>query len=175
MDRLVKDQLTGEKALASKLYCVESESSGKKVKKYYTSKEAYEKWSENNLYRMKCIDAMFEVMGYSKGMMIPTLFYKKLKDFESVGYEALYNTMVSQNKYVQYALQTKTFNTEVSKVMYIMAIYSNHVMDEYKMIVKKNREKKKESVEYSQMSISDFEINNRKKVNKDISKYLESV
>ena len=110
-------------------------------KKYFSSEEAYIKWNTNKVYRNKCIDKMFEIMGYKQGMILPTYFYKKLKDFEGVGFEALFNTMNSQAKVIQWALTNKNFNGEIAKVMYIMAILNNNVMDEYKKIVKSQKYK----------------------------------
>ena len=105
-------------------------------KKYFSSEEAYIKWNTNKEYRNKCIDKMFEIMSYKPGMILPTYFFRKLKDYEGVGYEALYNTMIAQTKAIQWALANKSFNGETAKVMYIMAILNNNVMDEYKKIVK---------------------------------------
>lgn len=102
--------------------------------KYYSTESAYIKFAKNKEYRQKCIDAMFDVMGYKEKMLLPTLFYKKLQDFEGVGYEALYYTFKSQHDSIQWALKNKQFNSETSKVMYIVAILNNSVMDEYKKL-----------------------------------------
>ena len=110
-------------------------------KKYFSSEESYIKWNTNKEYRNKCIDKMFEIMGYKPGMILPTYFFKKLKDYEGVGYEALYNTMITQTKSIQWALNNKNFGGETAKVMYIMAILNNNVMDEYKKIVKTQKYK----------------------------------
>lgn len=110
-------------------------------KKYFSSEAAYIKWNTNKEYRNKCIDKMFEIMSYKPGMILPTYFFKKLKDYEYLGYEALYNTMISQTKSIQWALTNKSFNGETAKVMYIMAILHNNVMDEYKKIVKAQKYK----------------------------------
>lgn len=110
-------------------------------KKYFSNEEAYIKWNTNKEYRNKCIDKMFEIMGYKPGMILPTYFFKKLKDYEGVGFEALYNTMNSQSKAIQWALNNKNFGGETAKIMYIMAILNNNVMDEYKKIVKAQRYK----------------------------------
>ena len=89
--------------------------------KYFSSEANYKQWEENKTYRLKCIDKMYEIMGYKPKMILPTYFFKKLKDFEGVGYLALYNTMITQSKSIDWALKNKDFGSETAKVMYIVA------------------------------------------------------
>ena len=164
MARKVKLRDTGEDSTSDVAFKAEDG-------KYYSSEKAYEKISKNKYYKNKCIDLMFEVLGYKNNMIIPTFFYKSLKNFEGVGYEALYNTMISQDKSVQWALNNKTFNGEVSKVMYIMAIYNNNVMDEYKKIIENQKNK---SIMEKTNDINEMSDNiNRKQETKNISRFLE--
>lgn len=108
--------------------------------KYYSNKRAYEIFEINKTYRKKCVDEMFDILGYKSGMIIPGVFNKKLTEYDSVGYNALYNTMKSQRKNIDWALKTKQFNGESAKVLYIMAILNNNVMDEYKKIIREKKE-----------------------------------
>lgn len=140
-------------------------------KKYFSSEEAYIKWNTNKEYRNKCIDKMFEIMDYKPNMILPTYFFKKLKDFEGVGYEAAYNTMISQAKSMEWALKNKDFGSETAKVMYIMAIINNNVMDEYKKIVKERR--KNNGVKAEIINIEDISLRHKKQSVTNISKWLE--
>lgn len=144
-------------------------------KKYFSNKRAYEMWEKNKEYRQKCISRMYNIMGYSPQMIIPTFFYKKLKDFEGVGYEALYNTMLSQTDAIQWALNNKQFTGESSKVMYITAILDNHIMDEYKKLIKQQKEQEKFKNSTSDYLIVDEFVNVDSGIGhkKDISKWLE--
>ena len=145
-------------------------------KKYFSSEEAYIKWNTNKEYRNKCIDKMFEIMNYKPGMILPTYFFKKLKDYEGVGYEALYNTMIAQTKSIQWALANKSFNGETAKVMYIMAILNNNVMDEYKKIVKAQKYNKGLGLKTEAIYIDEFAFVDNVKSNTtttNISKWLE--
>ena len=90
--------------------------------KYYSSEEAYLKIKCYIAYRFKCVEAMFSVMGYKEGMILPTIFYKKLSELKNVGFEAVYNTIKSQFDSIQWAINNKQFASEASKVIYIMAI-----------------------------------------------------
>lgn len=144
-------------------------------KKYFSSEEAYIKWNTNKEYKNKCIDKMFEIMNYKPKMVLPTYFFKKLNDdYEGVGYEALYNTMISQTKAIQWALANKSFTGETAKVMYVMAILKNNVMDEYKKIVKAqrcNKGLKSEVVCIDELAFVDNVKSNTTTTN--ISKWLE--
>lgn len=140
--------------------------------KYYSSQKAFEKCIKNKEYRKKCIDLMYSVLGYNERMIIPTFYYKELKKYEGIGYEALYRTMLSQNNSVQWALKNKSFNAETSKVMYIMAIYNNNIMDEYKKMVAEERAMKNlETVYDCNDGIS--ETITRKQETKNIKRFLE--
>lgn len=143
-------------------------------KKYFSSEEAYIKWKTNIEYKNKCIDKMFEVMGYKPNMILPTYFFKLLKNKkyeEGVGYEAVYNTMISQAKSIEWALKNKDFGSEVAKVMYIMAIIDNNIMDEYKKIVKERR--KNSGLKAEIINIEDINLKNKKQSATNISKWLE--
>jgi hypothetical protein len=141
-------------------------------KKYFSSEEAYIKWKTNVEYKNKCIDKMFEIMGYNPKMVLPTYFFKLLKKYEDgVGYEAVYNTMVSQTKSIVWALQNKNFGSETAKVLYIMAIIDNNVMDEYKKFVKEKRENNGLKTEI--INIEDINLQTKKQSVTNISKWLE--
>lgn len=167
MARKVKLQDTGEYSTSDIAY---RGSNGK----YYSSKESFEKYNKNKEYRQKCINLMFDIMGYKDNMILPTYFYKSLTKFEGVGYEALYNTMIRQDGSVQWTLKNKYFNSETGKIMYVMAIYNNNIMDEYKKIVADERAKKHISAKNEEIAEVSTEIKtDRKQETKNISKFLE--
>lgn len=166
MARKVKLQDTGEYSTSNIAYRGDNG-------KYYSSKDAFDKYNNNKEYRQKCIDLMFDVLGYKNNMIIPTYFYKSLTKFEGVGYEALYNTMIRQDKSVQWALKTKNFSGETAKVMYIMAIYNNNVMDEYKLLCSTRKTSATANDDNCDSIIEISETINRKQESKNISKFLE--
>lgn len=164
MARKVKLRDTGEESTSDIAYKAEDG-------KYYSSEYAYKKMFENKEYRKKCIDLIYEVLGYKESMIVPTFFYKSLQKFEGVGYEALYNTMLDQNDKVQWALKNKDFNGETAKVMYIMAIYNNNVMDTYKKMIADK--KLKEIIDKKDTVVEISENVCRKQETKNISRFLE--
>jgi len=141
-------------------------------KKYFSSEDAYNKWQSNNEYRKKCIDKMYEIMGYKDKMILPTFFFKKLEELRGVGYEAVYNTMISQANVIGWALKNKNFGGETAKAMYIMAIINNNVMDEYKKIVRQKREQKTHADQF-QFFIDEYPVENKAQPTTNISRWLE--
>lgn len=140
--------------------------------KYYTTKDAYLKVEKNKKNRQLCINKMYDLMDYASKMILPTYFYKKLKEYDGIGYESVLAAMYSQEKNIRWALANKQLGSETAKVMYTMAIIDNNVMDEYKRIVREEREiKREDSVD---TVVDDMDIsNNATKKTKDISKWVE--
>lgn len=132
MGRKVKLQDTGE-------YSTNDVAFQAPNKKYWSSKEAFLQFEKNKKNRQLCIEKMFDLLGYSDKMVIPTFFYKKLKNYEGLGYDAVLRTMYNQEKSIKWALTNKQFTGETAKVMYVMAIIDNHVMDSYKAIIRENK------------------------------------
>lgn len=167
MARKVKCVDTGEQSTSDLAYKAPNG-------KYYSSEANYKQWEENKTYRLKCIDKMYEIMEYKPKMILPTYFFKKLKEFEGVGYLALYNTMITQSKSIEWALKNKDFGSETAKVMYITAILNNNVMDEYKKIVKERREArwKADTLILDEEVFLDIPVEQNKK-SVDISRWVE--
>ena len=110
-------------------------------KKYYSSEEAWQNIQLNNQYRDKCIQFVMDLLGYRPGMKLPTLTYKKIKEYEEpYGLDVLYETMLSCEQSCTWALQNKQFTGEVAKIMYIFAIFQNNAMDQWKKKVAKKRD-----------------------------------
>lgn len=127
---LVKCIDTKEKMDRKEAYCLNV--NGKN--RYYSSKEGYEKYINNNFYRNKCIDTIRDIMGYVLPQMkLPTLTYKLVEEFkEPIGYDVLYNTLLAQKKAIEWAFYNKDFGSEIARVQYLFAIVQNHYMEEYR-------------------------------------------
>lgn len=136
----VKCQDTGKKIDREKAYKVsKTDKNGRTTNTYYSSEEAYKTIERNKNYRQKCIDKMFDVLGYDTNMIMPTYFYKKLKEFEGIGYDSLLDTINGTEDKIKWATTTKQFSNETAKIMYIMAILNNNVMDYYKANVARKK------------------------------------
>lgn len=172
---LVLDQLTGEKKPKEELYKVTTEwvdrnGKLKKTNKYYTSEDAYNKWKMNQEYRQKCIDMMYEYLGYLSFQKIPGVFFHKLSEWEGYGYDVICRCMQNCYKSVTYSLQNKQFANESGKVLYICAIFQNSMNDALNEIKRENKylSAKKEIAE-----VVELDIQHKKQKTKDISKFLE--
>lgn len=166
--RKVKLQDTGEYSTSDVAYQAPN-------KKYYSSKEAYNKIVTNGKYRTKCIEFIYELLGYKEYMKIPTYFYKRLKECEGYGYDVVYKCMQIKAKDIKWALINKDFNSEVGKIMYIWAILDNGMNDALKEIVAERREVERRTLETKvEQSVNvDLDVNTVKQHTVDISKFLE--
>ena len=169
----VKCADTGDKIDKKLAYKVTNiNTNGHKTSKYYSSKEAYEKCENNKINRTKCINKMYEILGYKTFMKIPTYFYKWLLSCESYGYDVVYNCMTKQQLSCNWALKNKDFSSETGKIMYLTTIFNNNMNDSLKEIVSQRRKK---STEYNEQDLieSNMEIHSNPKRNNNISRFLE--
>lgn len=171
---LVKDQLTGERKPREELYKVVTEKIDrngllKKTTKYYTSKNAYEEWKNNQEYRQKCIDYMYEVLSYETFQKLPGVFFHKLSEWEPYSYEVVYRCMMNSRDAVERSMYNKEFYNENGKVLYICAIYQNNLNDALKEIKREKFGQK----DFNPVESIDLDIQNKKQKTKDISKFLE--
>lgn len=121
---------------------------------YYSSEEAYQTTIQREQQRKQCIDKMYDYMGYQSFMKIPTIFYKKLKDWEGYGYNVIYRAMLLAENGIQRALTSKEFDSEFNKVTYLSAIIQNQLNDALKL------EKREKSVKADTPKIEIDNISN---------------
>ena len=166
--RKVKLQDTGEYSTSDVAYQAPN-------KKYYSSEAAYKKMIINTTYRQKCIDGMYELLGYKEFMKIPTYFYKRLKECEGYGYDVVYRCIQIKAKDIQWALNNKEFNTEVGKMMYIWAILNNSMNDALKEVVTERREEERKikKIQSEDEVDVDLDIGTVKQHTVNISRFLE--
>lgn len=100
---------------------------------YYSSEKAYNEAVEREALRKKCIDYMHELLDYEGFMQIPTIFYKKLKEWEPYGFNVVYKAMTLAEKSIKQALKSKDFESEYHKVSYLSAIIVNNLNDAFKI------------------------------------------
>ena len=100
--------------------------------KYYSSQGAFNHLIHEREYKQKCLEELGNLLGYSEGQKFPTIVAKKLKEYESYGYEVVLKTILDKKEIIGYAIDTKNFNSEYNKVAYVMAIITNNINDVYK-------------------------------------------
>lgn len=168
MGRKVKLQDTGEFGTSDHAYQAPN-------KKYYSTESAYKKIALNGEYRVKCVSAIYDLLGYKDFMKLPTYFYKRLKDCEGYGYDVVFRCIQKKSKDIQWAIEHKDFSSEVGKMMYLWAILDNSMNDALKEVIQEKRESEK--IEKSKLVEGmvgiDLNINSRKQKTVDISRFLE--
>lgn len=114
---------------------------------YYSSEAAYQAVVKNEEMRKKCIEYMYDFMLYDSYMKMPTIFYKKLKDWSTYGYEVVYTAMALADMDVRSASIYKTFENENSRVAYLSAIIQNRLNDALKIEKRKTEKPKTVNIE----------------------------
>lgn len=141
--------------------------------KYYSSQKAYKNISVEKEYRSECIGFMYNLLGYDSFMKLPTIFYKKLQGWKPFSYRVVRKCMDNKASSIDWALNNKDFNGEVSKMMYICAILDNGMVDALKEVRKEDRIKARKVVKNESVITNEAEISNPNQQAKDISRWLE--
>lgn len=161
MSRKVKCQDTGEYSTSDKAW-------RSPKGKYYSSEEAYNAIQTNLTNKALCIDKIKDILRYKDFMKLPTLFYKKLSEWEPFGYDVVLTTMNNKHDDMCWALNNKQFTSESGKLMYLCTIIENNLVDAYKEKVAQNK-----VVNHLSDITEDVAITNQKQATRDISKWLE--
>lgn len=143
--------------------------------KYFKNESIYLEYKKQNEYWVKIIEKFcYEFLGYSKGQPFPTILPKRLKELDFYDNETIYNTICENEANIIYSLNTKEFNSDYSKICYVMAIIRNNIAQMWKKnMIARNEAKKAYQPIPSNTYLSLSDIQNPKQKVKDISKYLE--
>lgn len=106
--------------------------------KYYSSKGAFDHLVKEREFRQKCLLELGNILGYRDGMRFPTIVAKKLKEYESYGYEVVLTTILNKKPDMVYMLSHKDFTSDYNRTAYIMAIITNSINDTLNKTLKKN-------------------------------------
>ena len=102
-------------------------------KKWFSSYDAYLEYDLDNQNRVRCVEKMYDIMGYGTKQQINKLFYKRLKEWrEGYSYQVILKAMEMSTEPIEYSFRTKDFDTENSKLFYVMAIINNQLNDALK-------------------------------------------
>ena len=103
-------------------------------KKWFSSYDAYLEYDLDNQNRIRCVEKMYDLMGYEKKQQINKLFYKRLKEWrEGYSYQVILKAMEMSTEPIEYSFRIKDFDTENSKLFYAMAIINNQLNDALKL------------------------------------------
>ena len=98
--------------------------------------------AESQAYK-KCVDLMFEWMGYPGSAKMPRLFYGQMGQWHNVhnySYEVVLETMLYVQESLFKAFATKDFKDDSSMVKYICVTIGNHLNDGLKSFARKQKE-----------------------------------
>ena len=156
---------TGEQALRENCYYVP------KMKRYFSSEEAFLKWNKPDEYWGKVIKEFIDIVDYPSKMKLPGRFLKKLRDeYKGVGFEPVYLALVAKRKEIDYRMQINEFPDYTRKLNYILAMIEGDVPAIAKQLEYLKYNKHEKSFDSNEGSeIIDLEIPENHKGGKDLS------
>ena len=114
-------------------------------KRWFSSYDAYLIYDLDNQLRTKCIDKMYELMGYETTQTINTRFFKRFKEWhEGYDYKTILKAMELATIPIEFAFRFKSFESENAKLFYAIAIINNQLNDALKIIDNEAKAKIKE-------------------------------
>lgn len=134
--------------------------------KYYSSKDAYEKIQLEIKRKKWATNELIILLGFEEYKIIPTILFKVINSYNEIGYEALCETIVAEEKVIKYAMANNNFKNDYAKVKYVEAVINNNINDVI-------RKPKAEISETDDIVVDDTKLNNPKQKQKDISQFLE--
>lgn len=143
---------------------------------YYKDEQTYLKHEHKSEAHRKLIDEISGYMGYIPGMVFPTCVTQSLKEFSFYGDDIVLETLERNRDSVEHAMRTKTFDGDMQRARYLMAIIRNHINDVYMESQKRQRSQIQEPAENSIPEVStEFEMQNIGCAvkGKDISDFLD--
>lgn len=169
MARKVRCCITKECGTSDTFY--KDESTGR----YYKSKEIFDEWRNITNKRKELNDIIADIVGYYNGEKFPSSITKKVKELEEI-YDifTVYDTFVEKRDDIQFAIDSRDFDTEYGKCAYIMAIVVNNINDIW---IRRKREEKTKLKQEATLKSEDMDFDYIpapvKKNTKDISQFLE--
>lgn len=102
--------------------------------RYYKTENLYKEKQKKNETHKQLIEELATLMGFTPGMVFPTCVVKDLKQLSFYDESVILETVKRCHDKVEYAMRTKSFDSEYNKAAYIMAIIKNNINDVYKEI-----------------------------------------
>ncbi len=120
--RLVKLLDTGEQVPREEAYYAE------KQRRYFSSRESYEKWLKPDKYWNKTIGLLIDIVNYPSNLKLPPRFMKQFREeYKGIGFEAVYTALVYKRKEIEYRMQINEFSDFTHKLNYISVMIHDDV------------------------------------------------
>ena len=163
--RLVKLLDTGEQVSREEAYYAE------KQRRYFSSREAYEKWLKPDEYWNKTIGLLIDIVNYPSNLKLPPRFMKQFREeYKGIGFEAVYTALVYKRKEIEYRMQINEFSDFTHKLNYISVMIHDDVAVIAKQLEYLKYNKHDDDKEVSENL--DLEIPTNNKRGKDLSYLL---
>lgn len=78
------------------------------------------------------MDLISYYMGYSPGMVFPTVITRFLKEFSFYGPDVILETLKQNQSALEFAMRTRNFKSDYHRASYLVAILKNKINDVYK-------------------------------------------
>jgi len=123
-------------------------------KKWFSSYDAFLLHDLDDKNRCKCIDKMYELMGYGIKQKINTRFFRVLKEWrDGYDYRTILKAMDMSADAIEYSNRVKKFDNEGAKTNYFLAIIQNKLNDALSLVKLEDKAKKTaEKHDYSSLA-----------------------
>lgn len=140
---------------------------------YYKDEGTYKSHTKRVETRKELMDVIAHHLGYTPGMVFPTIVTKYLKDLSFYGDDVILETFKRYYGDVDLAMRTKKFDSDQQRSAYMMGIIRGHINDVYKDIerMKGAQERRPTQEVVSPSDIASIGTSPHK--HKDISSFLD--
>lgn len=125
-------------------------------RRYFSSEEAYKRWSKPDPYWNKVIGELIDDADYPNGLKLPGSVLKRLQDnYKGIGFESVYVALLEKKQAIEYRMQINNFDNYTKKMNYILAM----IRDDVPVIAQKLKHEKREENNEKETIVEDFDFN----------------
>lgn len=124
-------------------------------RRYFSSKEAYERWAKPDPYWNKVIGELISYVDYPSGMKLPGYVLKRLQDdYKGVGFESVYVALVEKKQEIEYRLRINDFPNYTKKMNYVLAM----IREDIPIVAQRLKYEKRKEVKDEDNNVSGFDF-----------------
>lgn len=108
--------------------------------RYFKDQDAYDRWLISKEKKPKkkkvtykdIINKVYDLLQYEEGQPFPRIIGRRIKELNFYSYDVILKTFNECTPAIERAFRTKTFDSEIQRCNYMMAIISNRIVDVYR-------------------------------------------
>ena len=109
--------------------------------RYFKDQDAYDRWligkekkkpKKKKVTYKDIINKVYDLLQYEEGQPFPRIIGRRIKELNFYSYDVILKTFNECTPAIERAFRTKTFDSEIQRCNYMMAIISNHIVDVYR-------------------------------------------